>query len=80
MDLPKASRMVLASKICCSTQVLTPEVTEHRYCRMNLVDSVLPAPDSPEMTQLWFWVWFLGDDDRQRTKEGHAVGRGTQRN
>ena len=40
LALPKASRMVLASRICCSTQVVTLEVTEHRYCRMNFVVSV----------------------------------------
>lgn len=46
--------MVFASKICCSTQVLTSLVTEHRYCNMNLVVSVLPAPLSPDMTHDWF--------------------------
>ncbi len=50
---PKASRMVLASRICCWTQVEMLAVTEQRYSRMNLVDSVLPAPDSPEITRLW---------------------------
>lgn len=45
--------MVLASRICCSTHVSTLLVTEHRYCRMNLVVSVLPAPLSPDITQDW---------------------------
>ena len=51
--LPKASRIVLASKICCWTQVEMLAVTEHKYSRMNLVFSVFPAPDSPDMTKLW---------------------------
>ena len=38
--LPKASRTVLASKICCSTQNDVWFVTEHRYCRINFVFSV----------------------------------------
>jgi hypothetical protein len=50
---PNASRMVFASRICCWTHVDTSQVTEHRYCRINFVVSVLPAPDSPEMTQDW---------------------------
>lgn len=54
MSLPNASKIVFASKICCSTQVDTPLVTEHKYCNMNLVFSVLPAPLSPLMTKLWF--------------------------
>jgi len=45
--------MVLASRICCSTHVSTLLVTEHRYCKMNLVVSVLPAPLSPDITQDW---------------------------
>ena len=44
--VPKASRIVLASMICCSTQSWLV-VTAVRYCRISLVDSVLPAPDSP---------------------------------
>lgn len=51
--LPNASRIVLASRICCSTHVSTLLVTEHRYCRMNFVVSVLPAPLSPDITQDW---------------------------
>lgn len=51
--LPNASRIVLASRICCSTQVLTLLVTEHKYWRMNLVFSVFPAPDSPLITHDW---------------------------
>ena len=51
--LPNASRMVLASRICCCTHVEMLAVTEQRYSMMYLVDSVLPAPDSPEMTRLW---------------------------
>lgn len=43
----------MASRICCSTHVSTLLVTEHRYCRMNLVVSVLPAPLSPDITQDW---------------------------
>ena len=54
LALPKASRMTLHSRICCSTQFEAEEVTVHRYCRMNLVVSVLPAPDSPEITHDWF--------------------------
>ncbi len=53
----------MASRICCCTQVEMLAVTEQRYSRMNLVDSVLPAPDSPEITRLWnmekkSYVWF----------------------
>lgn len=39
-SLPKASKIVFASKICCSIHVETFVVTVHRYCRMNLVVSV----------------------------------------
>lgn len=47
---PNDSKIVLASSICCSTHVLTLLVTEHKYWRMNLVVSVLPAPLSPDIT------------------------------
>ena len=43
----------MASRICCCTHVEMLAVTEQRYSMMYLVDSVLPAPDSPEMTRLW---------------------------
>lgn len=51
--LPNASKMVLASSICCCTQVDTSHVTEHKYCNTNLVVSVFPAPDSPDITHDW---------------------------
>ena len=35
---------------------------EHKYSSMNLVDSVLPAPDSPEMTRLWLLLQFGVED------------------
>ena len=47
--LPNASRMGLASRICCSIQECFPEMAA-RYCKINLVLSVFPAPDSPEIT------------------------------
>lgn len=53
---PNASRIVFASRIWFSTHVLTLDVTWHRYCRMNLVVSVFPAPDSPDITTDWFVV------------------------
>lgn len=56
---PKASRIVLASRICCCTQVDTSHVTEQRYCKTNLVVSVLPAPLSPEMTHDCEWNDFF---------------------
>lgn len=46
---------MLASRICCCTQVETSHVTEQRYCKTNLVVSVLPAPLSPEMTHDCKW-------------------------
>ena len=51
--LPKASRIGLASRICCSIQECFPEMAA-RYCKINLVLSVFPAPDSPEITTHWF--------------------------
>ena len=54
--LPNASRIVFASRICCCTQVEMLAVTEQRYSRMNLVVSVFPAPDSPEMTSDWLTI------------------------
>lgn len=45
--------MVFASRICCCTHVDTSHVTEHKYCSTNFVVSVLPAPDSPDMTHDW---------------------------
>lgn len=48
--IPKDSRIVLASSICCSIHVLTLLVTEHKYCKINLVVSVFPAPLSPDIT------------------------------
>ena len=59
--LPNASRIVLASSICCWTQVDMLAVTEHRYSRMNFVDSVFPAPDSPEITRLWSFISYWSD-------------------
>lgn len=53
--LPNASSIVFASRIWCSSHEVEVEVTVQRYCRMNLVVSVLPAPDSPEMIILWLW-------------------------
>lgn len=50
---PKDSKIVLASSICCSTHVLTLLVTEHKYCKMNFVVSVFPAPLSPDITHDW---------------------------
>lgn len=46
LAFPKASKMGLASKICCSIQECCPLV-EAKYCKISLVLSVLPAPDSP---------------------------------
>ena len=40
------SRMGLASRICCSIHECCP-LTTARNCRINLVDSVFPAPLSP---------------------------------
>lgn len=40
------SMMGLASRICCSIQECCPD-TAARNCRISLVLSVLPAPDSP---------------------------------
>lgn len=54
-QLPNASSTVLASRICCSTHLNTLQVTRQRYCRMNLVVSVFPAPLSPLMMQDWFF-------------------------
>lgn len=45
---------MFASKICCSTQRVTLQVTAQRYWRMNLVVSVFPAPLSPLMMHDWF--------------------------
>ena len=45
--------MVLASMICCSIHIWLV-VTAVRYWRISLVDSVLPAPDSPLMITDWF--------------------------
>lgn len=53
--LPKASNIVFASRICCCTHVETSHVTEHKYWSTNFVVSVLPAPDSPDMTQDCKW-------------------------
>ena len=36
----------LASRICCSIHECCPLIAA-RYCKINLVDSVFPAPDSP---------------------------------
>jgi hypothetical protein len=46
LAFPKASKMVLASSTCSSTQLCDweREVSDWRMC---FVDSVLPAPDSP---------------------------------
>ena len=40
------SRMGLASRICCSIHECLPLIAA-KYCKINLVLSVLPAPDSP---------------------------------
>lgn len=45
--LPNASKIGLASKIFCSTGPAAA-IEWHRYFNRYLVDSVLPAPDSPE--------------------------------
>ena len=46
---PKASRMGLACRICCSRLSAScgPEAIAARYCMTFLVFSVFPAPDSP---------------------------------
>ena len=47
--LHRPSIMGLASSICCSIHECCP-LTAARYCKMSLVLSVLPAPDSPLCT------------------------------
>lgn len=49
LALPKASRMGFASKICCSIHECLPLMAA-RYCNISFVLSVLPAPDSPDIT------------------------------
>ena len=49
LAFPNASKIGLASKICCSIQECFPLIAA-KYCKMSFVLSVLPAPDSPEMT------------------------------
>ena len=46
MDTLTPSKMGLASRICCSIQECFPLMAA-RYCKISLVLSVLPAPDSP---------------------------------
>ena len=46
LALPKLSRIGLARSTCCSTPLVEP-ATSARYCKINFVASVLPAPDSP---------------------------------
>ena len=43
------SRIGFASRICCSIQECFPDIAA-KYCRISLVDSVFPAPDSPLIT------------------------------
>ena len=55
--VPNASRIGLDSRMSCSTRLvffffsgprfLIPPVFKARYCSINLVASVFPAPDSP---------------------------------
>jgi len=51
--LPNASKIVLASKICCCIQEEMFEVIVHKYCSINFVVSVFPAPDSPDITHAY---------------------------
>ena len=51
LDLP--SRMGFVCRILSSISECLPLMAA-RYCRMSLVLSVLPAPDSPLMTTHWF--------------------------
>ena len=44
--------MGFASRICCSIQECFPLMAA-RYCRISLVLSVFPAPDSPLITMHW---------------------------
>jgi len=46
--LPKLSRILFVSRIICSIHPLV-ELTVVRNCKISLVLSVLPAPDSPDM-------------------------------
>lgn len=54
LAFPKASKMGFASRICCSIHECLPLIAA-RYCRINFVLSVFPAPDSPEITIHWSW-------------------------
>lgn len=50
LALPKLSSSGEASKICSVMRLDGDLLTAAKYCIISLVDSVLPEPDSPEIT------------------------------
>uniref|UniRef100_A0A6B0U5G8 Putative secreted protein n=1 Tax=Ixodes ricinus TaxID=34613 RepID=A0A6B0U5G8_IXORI len=52
LAFPNASKIGLASRICCSIQECCPLMAA-KYCRISFVLSVLPAPLSPLMMTHW---------------------------
>lgn len=59
LAFPKLSRSGVASRICSVTRLFGARLTAARYCITNLVDSVFPEPDSPEMTTTWLALELL---------------------